>query len=478
MATTSIWHVKGDLKRVVDYVANADKTANPDFGGTGPDGDRALDTVTAYAADPSKTEQRLFVTGVNCDPKSACADMNAVKRGFSNEGGIVAWHGYQSFKPGETTPEVAHEIGVELARRMWGDRFQVVVATHLDRGHLHNHMVLNSVSFVDGSRWYRKAEQYRQLRETSDALCREYRLSVIDNPKPGKSKHHAEWQAERDHKPTWRSVIRDDIDECIARARNERQFFENLTALGYEYKVGKDISVRPPGKERFFRLERNFGDGYSIEGIRAQIRAYSHRHQILPMPKRRSSGFKPPKKLPAFARGSIVALHRHYLYLLGYYQLCGEGGSNARIHWLLREEIRKLDDFIDDTRLLGREDIHSLAQLNGFRSRCEGEMVTLTDERKELKAEIRAAADGSNRYTTKDNPEYQQINQRLKRLRKEVAQCTRIEERQRTLGQRIDRIELDEQLRLQPGNDRKEEQKDGRDRAGHRPDDAHHAHGR
>jgi hypothetical protein len=478
MAATSIWHVKGDLKRVVDYAANADKTANPGFEGSGPDGERALDAVAAYAADPSKTEQRLFVTGVNCDPKSACNDMNAVKRGFSNEGGIVAWHGYQSFKPGETTPALAHEIGVELARRMWGDRFQVVVATHLDRGHLHNHMLLNSVSFVDGSRWYRKAEQYRQLRETSDALCREYSLSVIDNPRPGKSKHHAEWRAEQERKPTWRSVIRGDIDECIVRARNERQFFENLKALGYEYKVGKDISVRPPGKERFFRLERNFGEGYSIEGIRAQIRAYSHRHQILPVPKHRSTGFRPPRRLPSWARGSIVALHRHYLYLLGYYQLRGESGSNARMHWLLREEIRKLDDFIDDARLLGREDIHSLAQLYELRSKREGEMAALTDGRKELKAEIRSAAGIGNSYTTKDNAGYQQINQRLKRLRKEVAQCGRIEERQRTLGQRVDRIEQDERLQLQPTTNREEAMRNGRDRAGHRPDDAHHAHGR
>jgi hypothetical protein len=478
MATTSIWHVKGDLKRVVDYVANADKAANPGFGGTDLDGDRALGAVTAYAADPSKTEQRLFVTGVNCDPESACDDMNAVKRGFSNEGGIVAWHGYQSFKPGETTPEVAHEIGVELARRMWGDRFQVVVATHLDRGHLHNHMVLNSVSFIDGSRWYRKAEQYRQLRETSDALCREYSLSVIENPRPGKSKHHAEWQAEQERKPTWRSVIRGDIDECIARARNERQFFENLAALGYGYKVGKDISVRPPGKERFFRLERNFGEGYSIEGIRAQIRAYSHRHQILPVPKRRSSGFKPPKKLPVFARGSIVALHRHYLYLLGYYQMRGEGGSNARMHLLLREEIRRLDGFIDDTRLLGREDIHNLAQLHGLRDRCESEIDALIARRAALRSAIRAAAGGGNSYTTKDNSGYQQINQRLKKLRKEVAQCTRIEERQRTLEQRVDRIEQDERLRLQPTTNREEAMRNGRDRTGHRPDDADRTLGR
>jgi hypothetical protein len=477
MATTSIWHVKGDLKKVVDYAANADKTANPDFDSAATGGDQGLTDVMTYATNPTKTEQQMFVTGINCDPVCARDQMNAVKHGFGKMGGIVAWHGYQSFKPGETTPEVAHSIGVELARRLWGDSYQVVVATHLDRGHLHNHLVLNSVSCADGRRYHRTGKDYRQLREASDALCREHSLSVIDNPKPGRAKHHAEWRAEQERRPTWRSVIKNDVDECIAKARDERQFFENLTTLGYEYKVGKDISVRPPSKERYLRLERNFGDEYSIEGIRKQIRAFSHRHLILPVPRHRSNGFKPPRKLPGWARGSIVALHRHYLYLFGYYQQRGGSGSNARMHWLLREEICKLDGFIDDSNLLGRENIHNLSQLHRFKDRCEGEITALIDERTGLRAKIRATAGAYNPYTTKDDPRYQEINQRLKKLRKEVAQALRIEERQRTLERRIDRIEADEQQRLQPENDRKEVLH-GRDRAGHRPDDAHHAHGR
>jgi len=481
MATTSIWHVKGYLGQVVVYVENPDKTTNPKFfemDDSAPGDTQGLADVMAYATRPEKTEQRLFVTGVNCNAKSARREMLAAKSKFGKDGGIVAWHGYQSFKPGEVTPEIAHEIGVKLARQLWGKRFQVVVATHLDRGHLHNHLVLNSVSWKDGTRYYRSGKDYRAMRDVSDTLCREYGLSVIENPKSGKSKHYAEWKAEKDSKPTWRSVIKADIDECIARARSERQFFENLTTLGYEYKVGQDISVRPPGKERFFRLARNFGDDYTPEAIRIQLRANRQRPQILPVPKYRRPDFTPPKKLPSFAKGSIVALHRRYLYLLGYYQQRGSPGTNARMHYLLREDIRKLDEYIEDTKLLGREKIDTAKQLFSFKAGCEGEITALTDERAQLRAEIRNDAGRGNPYSTKDNPRYREINARLKKLRKEVVQCDRIELRSRSLAGRIERIEQDEEKKLYPTDRRKEDSGNGRNRTGDRSDTAHNAYGR
>ena len=477
MATTSIWHVKGYLGQVLIYAENPEKTENPKFyeiDNSPIDDTQGLADVMAYATSPTKTEQRLFVSGVNCNPVSAREDMMAVKRGFSKADGIVAWHGYQSFKPGEVTPEIAHEIGVKLAQQMWGEYFQVVVATHLDKGHLHNHLVLNSASWVDGRRWYRKAEQYRQLRAASDALCREYGLSVIENPQRGKSKHHAEWQAEQSGNSTWRNVIKKDIDECIAKARNERQFFENLTTLGYEYKVGKDISVRPPTKERFFRLARNFGDDYNIEGIRKQMFEQSSRCEVLPVPKYRHPSLTQPKKLPVFARGSIVSLHRYYLYLLGYYQQRGSPGTNARMHYLLREDIRKLDEYIADTRLLGRENIETAEQLFSFRVKCEARVDELLIKRSELKIEIRAEAGFKNSYSTKDNTEYQRINSELKKLRREVLQCERIAARSKTLPDRIRLIEQDEERKLEPQT-RKEDAKHGRNRASNRPNDADYA---
>ena len=128
MATTKIWPTKGHLASVLKYIVNE-----------------------------QKSDAKTYVSGLNCFPDTAAAEMNAVKKHFGKTGGRVAYHAYQSFAPGEVTPDQAHQIGVQLANELWGDRFQVVIATHLDRGHLHNHFVLNSVSFGDGKRFHSDA---------------------------------------------------------------------------------------------------------------------------------------------------------------------------------------------------------------------------------------------------------------------------------------------------------------------------------
>ena len=271
MATTAIWKVKGNLGQVVNYAANPDKTTltTEDLQG--------LRDVMDYATQDYKTEEQRYVSGVNCSPEIAREQMMMVKRQFGKEGGIIAFHGYQSFAPGEVTPEQAHEIGVELAQRLWGDRFQIVVATHLDREHIHNHFVLNSVSFVDGKKYNDCKAAYVLMRQTSDQLCREHNLSVIENPEQGRTMSYDTWEAEQKGKPTWYGQIRRDVDSCIARSFLFEHFLTNLKKQGYEVKAGKYIAVRPPGKQRFVRLKA-LGDGYTEEAIRERIRA----HEQLP----------------------------------------------------------------------------------------------------------------------------------------------------------------------------------------------------
>lgn len=231
MATTSIWRVKGWLGKVVVYVENPDKTTNPKFF---TDKDMAeqdgqeLSDVIRYAVNSRKTQKadnedcavvHRFVSGINCSPSTARDEMLAVKKRFGKESGTVAYHGYQSFAPGEATPEMAHEIGMKLAARLWGDRYQVIVATHLDKeNHLHNHFVLNTVSFVDGIKYHRTKKDYHDMQTVSDELCREYRLSVIENPQYGKAKQYGEWRAEQEQRPTWRGLIRTDMDEAIRQS--------------------------------------------------------------------------------------------------------------------------------------------------------------------------------------------------------------------------------------------------------------------
>lgn len=160
-----------------------------------------MQQVLAYARDGDKTEKQLYVSGINCDPLTAYEQMQRAKRQFQKTDGIVAFHAYQAFAPGEATPEMAHAIGVKLAQELWGERFEVIVSTHLDKQHLHNHFVLNSVSFLDGKRYYDNKASYALLRQTSDRLCREHALSVIEHPEPDKAKHYGEWKADQDARP-------------------------------------------------------------------------------------------------------------------------------------------------------------------------------------------------------------------------------------------------------------------------------------
>lgn len=149
MAVTRIWQVKGRLDAPIDYAMNPEKTVNPVYSKKELD---ALQDVMDYAANPDKTEKRFFVSGINCNPDTSREQFQTVKEQYAKEGGIIAYHGYQSFSEGETDPETAHQIGVEFANRVWGEDYQVVVATHLNTKCLHNHFVVNSISFRHGRR--------------------------------------------------------------------------------------------------------------------------------------------------------------------------------------------------------------------------------------------------------------------------------------------------------------------------------------
>ena len=261
-----------------------------------------------------------FVSGVNCHPDTAGEEMLMVKRRFDKEGGTLAYHGYQSFAPGEATPELAHEIGIKLAQRLWGDRYQVLVATHLDKAnHLHSHFVVNTVSFVDGIKYHRTKQDYKEMQRVSDELCREYNLSVIRNPK-GRGKHYGEWRAEQQDKLTLRSVIRSDIDRAILASTTQRNFQEAMQAMGYTIKThtpdGQPLkypALKPPGAKGYFRFHR-LGPGYSLTEILDRVYDNVRRQTPFPeadrMAKQRNPFIPYPK-----AKG-IHALYLRYCYEL------------------------------------------------------------------------------------------------------------------------------------------------------------------
>ena len=147
MATTSLWHIKGRLTDVIDYIENPDKTRAES------DELRDLFSVIDYVKRSDATSEGEYVTAINCMRETAFEQMIMTKKQFGKTEGYIAWHGYQSFRPGEVSPDECHQIGIEYAKEMWGDRFQIIVTTHLDKDHLHNHFCFNSVSYRDGKKY-------------------------------------------------------------------------------------------------------------------------------------------------------------------------------------------------------------------------------------------------------------------------------------------------------------------------------------
>lgn len=466
MATTSIWSVKGWLGKVVIYVENPEKTMNPDIAKLPEltvmeESDaQSLSDVIAYAVNEEKTKRKnkggmdtaeeiddehekvmqQYVSGVNCTPTTARSEMMAVKKRYGKDEGIMAFHGYQSFAPGECTPAMAHEIGVRLAEELWGSRFQVLVATHLDKAHhLHNHFVVNSVSYMDGKRYHRTNQDYRDMRNASDRLCREYGLSVIEYPEKGKARHYAEWKAEQEGKPTYHSMVRADVDEAIAKARTEKQFFYYLKEKGYSFKFGKDITVCPHDRERGLKLARNFGADYTIESIRRRIlmqEAENPNPQKLMLEKKNyvitvRGDLKRVRKI-----GGLRGLYLHYCYLLGILPKNRPPVSSKQIHFLFREDLRKLDTISKETRLLCHYHIDTAEQLFSLKEGMQERMEQLTNERKHLRYKSRSIRDSEKLSEVKE--EISVLTKQIGELRKGVVLCDGIAVRSGVIKEKVE----------------------------------------
>ena len=408
MATTSIWPINGSISHVIQYIRNPDKTIQTKFS----DSDlQSLKDVMDYTVQPTKTEQQRFVSGVNCLPEIARQQMLITKQRFGKLDGRTAYHAYQSFKPGETTPEIAHSIGVEFAEKLWGERFQVVVTTHVDKVHIHNHFVINSVSFLDGKKFHSDCKSYfGQMRVLSDELCRQHGLSVIDEPQEnvGRSRSHAEWQAEKDNQPTWRGLIRSDIDALLNTCSTWSQMIAGLKEKGYEVKQNvKHLAVKPPGKERFNRL-RSLGVGYSEDELRERILKQDRAPSVgnIPAAKRpggssepasatirRTQIFKPLQttktsysirkpRCSIRKRKGPIPLYIRYLYQMG--ALRPRSSSSRQTHFLLREDIRHLDRILDEFKLIRTQHLDRYQDLLDYRTGKSEQIEHLLTERKNL----------------------------------------------------------------------------------------------
>ena len=400
MAYTSVIPVRR-LDQAVKYVMNKEKTTAV-----------SLQDALDYAANRDKTEQSCFESSYACTLETAFADMRQTKAQWHKLGGVQGYHLVQSFAAVEVAPELAHQIAKELADRVLGGRYEYVIGTHLNTGHIHSHIVWNSVSCVDGKKYRSNYKSYvTEIRAVSDELCRKYKLSVIDTENSNHvAKPYAEWLAEKNGQPTWRTAIRQDVDDAIGQSLTWRQFLSALERKGYEVRMGRKYPVlRPPGKERFVRF-KTLGKNYTPEVIRNRLlypqfnRCFVENSPHIQYG--RLHGGKPRRKLTG-----LRALYYRYLYELG-----ALPRKPRRPSYAVRQDAYKLDQRIRQMEFLSKNNIDTLTQLETYRQTKLGEIVQLTSERKSLYE------------TNPDSPRIQQIGTTLKQLRQEERLCRKIAE--------------------------------------------------
>ena len=442
MAVCEIWDVRGRLDHPIDYAENPEKTANPKY--TEADLQAMVD-VMEYATNKDKTEQRYFVTGVNCDPTTARDEMMIAKAQWNDESEIVCYHGFQSFKHGEVTPEQAHEVGVKLAQKMWGDRFQVIVATHLNTDCLHNHFVVNSVSFTDGRHYHDNKASLRLLRQRSDELCREYSLSVIEHPS-GRKKPYALYQAEKNGMPTRDNVTRQAVDEAISKSFTLKDFDRIMAEMGYRVSFDpnrKYWTVIGKGWKRPKRLYK-LGEEYTNERIMERIseNSYAVKFSRFAEPQRTVRVFRVKSSLKGAKKiGGLRGLYLHYCYKLGILPK-NKKPNYARLHYLLKDDLMKMEAISQETRLLCRNRIDTVEQLLSYKGSLETEKADLLQKRKELYSKSRKTG-GEEKEAIRS--QLSDLSKRLSVIRKEVRLCEGIEARNAALKEKLSTIRADEE---------------------------------
>lgn len=240
MAVTKIHPIKSTLRKALDYIEN-----------------------------PDKTDEKLFVSSYGCSYETADIEFQMLLDQALKKGNNLAHHLIQAFEPGETTPEQAHEIGRQLADEVLGGKYPYVITTHIDKGHLHNHIIFCAVDMANQRKYISNRQSYAYIRHTNDRLCREHGLSVV-MPGKDKGKSYAEWDAQRKGK-SWKAKLKTAIDAAIPQARDFDSFLRLMEAQGYEMKRGKFISFRSPGQERFTRC-KTLGVDYTEEAITRRIK--------------------------------------------------------------------------------------------------------------------------------------------------------------------------------------------------------------
>lgn len=405
-----------------------------------------LSRVLQYAANPKKTNNKLYISGINCEPETAYEEFTAVKRSYAKADGIEAYHGYLSFKEQNITPELTMKIGTEFAQEVWGKRFQVLVTVHTDTEHPHCHFVINSVSFVDGKKLLGEEKAWFKFKQTADRLCEKYGLYY--NPKlvRGKSSSY-HYNREKKGEPTRYLLAREAMEKALLQCTNTADLRYTLAKLGYELTMNdrrKYWTITPKGSKKPIRLVKLSAD-YTPEGIRHRL--VNNRYDRPPRIDYRH--YRPKQyKLPTcgdriLQRTSVIyRIYLYYAFRLGVIHSYRRPDP-AKLHWIFKDELAYLDRLSEEVRLMGREKISTDVELLAYKHKLEDRIQTFTDERSDLRKHSRRKISADELKETKDKITHITIN--LRKLRHELKLCEHIAERSKVMEQGLETVLNDEQ---------------------------------
>jgi hypothetical protein len=381
---------------VIEYAENPDKTTAKEYL------DDDLYNALSYVENDDKTDRQIYVDTINCSKRNAYGEMVAVQKRFGSRGDIVAWHGFQSFAEGEVTPDEAFEIGKETARRMWGDKYQVVITVHLNTDNLHCHFVVNPISFKDGSRFQNKIYNHRRLREISDDVCRERGKSVLEHSNfyGGKSRR-AYWAEKKGH-PTHRDMLAKDVEYCLSVSYTRKTFYQQLRGLGYEIDETR-MSVKGKGWERAIRLRgigftdevidrrlnRNYSYGYSFVGQVWNTHPPKKRRSVLLFYIAHDLGYNIEHSRDV----AEIYIDLLFLIVINAFQIIKEVKDAVIISVELRHAVKDFQQFIHDYNFLREADIHTFPQLDRYIESTQNKIQELERERSLLRNKIRRETD-------------------------------------------------------------------------------------
>ena len=335
-----------------------------------------LDIGIRYVLNGDKTQEQVLTARMNCEPGREVRQMLETKRDYGKEDGVQYYHMIQSFKPGEITPELALEIAREFAEEHLPG-FETVIGVHVDKEHIHAHILFNSVNADTGEKYHSNAQSYyRQIRATSDRLCREHGLSVIMEGGSVQAVSYIEWLRQSKGQPTFRSMLEADLRTAIEDANDLGHFFLLMEHKGWEISHGNRLGFRLRGQDRFMYPSRKDAL-FTEDGIRAAIQSgmaaieLGHRPAVIYRPP-----YRPFKKYPKYT--GFMALYVHYLYVLGKIE---KRQYPPRMTPQLRQEVVKFEKYREQFAFLRDNGITTSVDMEAFQARTEEALATLTKQR-------------------------------------------------------------------------------------------------